>query len=315
MEPTVQLRDAGSPEVVRDALAGGGYLADDALATVVFLALRLQRPLLLEGPAGAGKTELALALARISGAPLVRLQCYEGIDVAQAVYEWDYRRQLLHLRAVEAVAAMDRVAAGSGSGVAGLEAELFDERFLIRRPVLQALSGSTGAPPPVLLIDEIDRGDEELEAYLLEALSTYSVTVPELGTIGAQVPPVVVLTSNRTRELHDALARRCIYHWLGHPERHLEIRILQRRCPEVSESLIEQVASVCEQLRALDLEKPPGVAESVDWTHALAALGARTLDGEAAARTIGTVLKNREDLQRAREVGVLRLTRSSRSGG
>lgn len=314
MERSVQLREIGSPEALRDALELGGYLADDALATVMFLALRLERPLLLEGPAGAGKTELALALARISGAPLVRLQCYEGIDVTQAVYEWDYRRQLLHLRAVEATAALEH-AEGPPSGVAGLEAELFDERFLIRRPVLAALSAAAGAPPPVLLIDEVDRGDEELEAYLLEALSTYSVTVPELGTIRAGVVPVVVLTSNRTRALHDALPRRCLYHWLAHPSREREVRIIQRRCPDLSPTLVEEVAAACEQLRALDLEKPPGVAESVDWANALIALGARSLDGDAAGRTLGVVLKNDDDVRRAADGGLRLVKGASTSGG
>src|SRR5437870_7533579 len=259
-------------EDVRDALAEHEYLADDGLATAVFLALRLQRPLLLEGEAGVGKTEVAKVLSRWTGGPLLRLQCYEGIDVAQAVYEWDYSRQLLHLRAAEL----------SGRGAAGadaadqVEGELYSERFLVRRPLLAAIAHGDGAPP-VLLIDEVDRADDEFEAFLLEILSDYSITVPELGTFHAEVPPVVVLTSNRTRDLHDALKRRCLYHWISHPDFERELAILRVRAPEVPETLARQVAAATEAVRSFELYKPPGVAEPIDWAMSLATLGRTTL--------------------------------------
>src|SRR3954466_12445350 len=246
------------PESVEDvlrALAEHSYLADEGLATAVFLSLRLRRPLLLEGEAGVGKTEVAKVLARWTGGDLLRLQCYEGIDVAQAVYEWDYSRQLLHIRAAE-------------TRGADVEDELFSERFLVRRPLLQALVHGSGAPP-VLLIDEVDRADDEFEAFLLEILSYYSVTVPELGTFHADVPPVVVITSNRTRDLHDALKRRCLYHWVDHPDLDREIEIVRLRVPEASAALARQVTVAAQRLRSSGLYKPPGVAETIDWARAM----------------------------------------------
>jgi MoxR-like ATPase len=264
----------------------------------VFLALRLRRPLFLEGEAGVGKTEVAKTVAAWTGARLLRLQCYEGIDVAQAVYEWDYSRQLLHLRAAEL--------SGTGAEVADrAEDELFSERFLIRRPLLQAIADAgDGGPPPVLLIDEVDRADDEFEAFLLEILSDYAVTVPELGTFRAVVPPVVVLTSNRTRDVHDALKRRCLYHWVEHPEFEREVQIVLRRVPEVTEDLARQVAEAVRRMRGLGLYKPPGVAETIDWAHALAILGHARLDASVVDRTLGTVLKYREDAERLRNSGL-----------
>jgi MoxR-like ATPase len=276
---------------VRDALAAHGYLADEGLATSVFLSLTLPRPLLLEGEAGVGKTEVAKVLARWTGGELVRLQCYEGIDASQAVYEWDYSRQLLHLRAVEA---------GGGEVV---EDELYSDRFLVRRPLLRAIDHPDGVPP-VLLVDEVDRADDEFEAFLLEILSDYAVTVPELGVLRASVPPVVILTSNRTRDVHDALKRRCLYHWIEHPDFERELAIVRLRAPEVDESLAREVAATVEQLRTLELYKPPGVAETIDWAQALARLGRTTLDEQAVTATLGTVLKYREDQERVRAHGV-----------
>src|SRR5262245_22086874 len=243
---------------VSAALAAHQYVADEGLATAIFLALRLGRPLLLEGEAGVGKTEVAKVLARWTGGELVRLQCYEGIDASQAVYEWDYSRQLLHLRAAEA---------GGGPVV---EDELYSERFLVRRPLLRAIAYDSPTPP-VLLVDEVDRADDEFEAFLLEILSDYAITVPELGTFTASRPPVVVVTPNRTRDVHDALKRRCLYHWIGHPDFERELAILRVRAPGVREELARQVAAAVEALRDLDLYKPPGVAETIDWAQAVAA--------------------------------------------
>ncbi|MBA2326570.1 MAG: MoxR family ATPase [Actinobacteria bacterium] len=276
-----------SVDEVRAALADHQYLADEGLATAIFLALTLRRPLLLEGEAGVGKTEVAKVLARWTGGELVRLQCYEGIDAGQAVYEWDYSRQLLHLRAVEA------------SGAKVVEDELYSEQFLVRRPLLRAIAYE-GTVPPVLLVDEVDRADDEFEAFLLEILSDYAITVPELGTFRAESPPVVVVTSNRTRDVHDALKRRCLYHWIGHPDFERELAILRVRAPEVPAELARQVARAVEAVRDVELYKPPGVAETIDWAHALAALGRREIDEAAVDLTLGTVLKYREDQERVR---------------
>nr|WP_203634511.1 MoxR family ATPase [Streptomyces sp. SID10815] len=264
-----------------------GYLVDDGLAVACFLALRLHRPVFCEGDAGVGKTALAAALAEALGAPLIRLQCHEGIDASQALYDWDFPRQLLHLRAAEAAGVAD---------AERLERELYDRRFLIARPLLRALQ----TQPSVLLVDEIDRADDEFEAFLLEVLSEFQVTVPELGTLRAEVPPVVVLTSNRTREVHDALKRRCLYHWFDHPGFARELAIVRRRLPKVSERLAEQVTALAQALRGQELLKPPGVAETLDWARALDALGADEADAELATATLGAVLKYREDIDRAR---------------
>jgi MoxR-like ATPase len=281
-----------SPAALADALASTGYLADEGLATAGFLALRLGRPLFLEGEAGVGKTAFAQALATATGAHFVRLQCYEGLDAAQALYDWDFPRQILHLRAAEA--------AGGRMDIDSLEAGLYDRRFLIARPLLQALEQS----PCVLLVDEVDRADDEFEAFLLEILSDAAITIPELGRIAAATPPLAVLTSNRTREVHDALKRRCLYHWVEHPEFAREVAILRSRLPSVTERLAAQVALAAGRMRDLDLIKPPGVAESIDWAGALVALGARTLDPDTAAATLGAVLKYREDAERVRSVGM-----------
>ena len=273
-----------SVEAVEQALAGEAYLADRGLATAVYLALAMQRPLLLEGEAGVGKTEVGKTLARLLDGELIRLQCYEGIDSAQALYEWDYAKQLLYARALQAGEVREQAS------------ELYGPDFLVERPLLRALRAG---PRAVLLIDEIDRADDEFEAFLLAVLSDFSVTVPELGTIAAAEPPVVVMTSNRTRELHDALKRRCLYHWIDFPSLEREVAIVRTRAPEVSEALARSVAEAVAQLRSLDLIKPPGVAEAIDWAHALALLGADGANGDAARESLGWALKNHEDLRRA----------------
>jgi MoxR-like ATPase len=277
-----------SPAELAGALEEQAYLADRGLATAMFLALSLHRPLLLEGEAGVGKTEAAKALAASFGVELVRLQCYEGIDAGQALYEWDYARQLLHIRALSERAAADDRAVE----------ELFGPRFLVERPLLKALRAGDGC---VLLIDEIDRADDEFEAFLLEVLSDFQVTVPEIGTIKADVPPPVVVTSNRTRELHDALKRRCLYHWIDYPTPEREAEIVRARAPEVAAELAAKVIGAVARLRSLDMAKPPGVAETIDWAHALSLLGATTLDRQAAADTLGSVVKDHDDLLLVRE--------------
>jgi len=273
-------------------LEATGYLADEAIATAAYLALAMGRPLFTEGEAGVGKTALATALAQATGRPLYRLQCYEGLEASQALYDWDFPRQMLHLRAAEA--------AGLTDDPDKLEASLYDRRFLVARPLLQALEDS----PSVLLIDEIDRADDEFEAFLLEMLSDFTISIPEIGTIRAITPPLVVLTSNRTREVHDALKRRCLYHWLDHPTYDREVAILRTRLPQITEQLAADVARAAGRLRQADLLKPPGVAEAMDWATALHVLGAREIDPERAAATLGAVLKYREDADRVKALGL-----------
>lgn len=314
MSTSSELRRPGSPEEVADALAATGYLADEGLATSLLLALRLRRPLFLEGEAGVGKTEVARALAEVMGSELIRLQCYEGIDASQAVYEWDYTRQLLHLRAAETAAAIARTPDGPGApGVDDLEDVLFSERYLIERPLLRAMRGANGAPP-VLLIDEVDRADDEFEAFLLEALSDFAVTVPELGTFTAAEPPVVVLTSNRTRDVHDALKRRCLYHWVEHPDLEREVRIVSSRVPDIPPHLARQVASLTQHFRQLGLYKPPGVAETIDWALALRTLGVDGVRPDALTATLGAVLKYREDQERVIGAGLPSLVEQALAG-
>jgi MoxR-like ATPase len=272
-------------------LAEHDYLAEQGLATALFCAVRLPQPLLLEGEAGVGKTQAAKALASMLDTPLIRLQCFEGIDASEALYEWNYPRQLLGIRLAEA----------RGSHLD--EESLFSREFLIERPLLQALE-HPGPNPAVLLIDEVDRADEEFEAFLFEMLAESSVTVPEIGTLRAQVPPVVILTSNRTRDLHDALKRRCLYHWIDYPDLAHATRIVRLRVPEAPTALVEQVAGAVQRLRGLDVQKPPGVAEAIDWVNAAMLLGIPVLDAETTDRTLGSVLKYREDQDVARAEGL-----------
>ena len=285
-----------SIDELESALTGASYLTDRGLSTALYLSLKLEKPLLLEGEAGVGKTEAAKAVAQAVGARLIRLQCYEGLDVAHAVYEWNYARQLLHIRAAQ-------------EGTVD-EAELFGPEFLIRRPLLEAVEATE---PVVLLIDEIDRADEEFEAFLLEVLSDFQITVPELGTIKAKQRPLVILTSNRTRELHDALKRRCLFHWIGHPSLEREIEIVKLRVPDVPERLAAEAAAFVAELRELDLQKPPGVAETIDWAQALTALGERELDVDNVQATLGSVLKYHEDLLSVRDETLAGLVAGARA--
>jgi MoxR-like ATPase len=279
------------PESIDDTLAllsRGDYVAERSLATAVFLALRMGRPLFLEGEAGVGKTEIAKVLAATLGRRLIRLQCYEGLDIASAVYEWNYPRQMIEIRLAEAAGTASREA---------LAQDLFSERFLIRRPLLQALEGEPGSAP-VLLIDELDRTDEPFEAYLLEVLSDFQITVPEIGTIKATQPPIVVLTSNRTREIHDAVKRRCLYHWVDYPSAAREREILARKVPEAPEKLSREVVAFVQKLRGMDLFKAPGVAETIDWSRALVELDRIALDPEIIDNTLGALLKYQDDIAR-----------------
>ena len=278
-----------SVDEVVDLLAANDYLCDRRLATAILVAMRINKPLFLEGEAGVGKTEAARALAAGLGSRLIRLQCYEGIDLAHAAYEWNYARQLLHIRLV-----------GEREDRARAEQDVFGPDFLLRRPLLDAIDNHDPVPP-VLLIDEIDRSDEEFEAFLLEILADYAISIPELGTIRAEHPPLVILTGNRTREVHDALKRRCLYHWIDYPDLEREVAIVRVRAPEVSERLGRQVAEVTQRLRGLDLYKVPGVAETVDWARALAALGHTEATSEALRETMGAAIKHQEDLQRGEE--------------
>ncbi len=287
-----------SIDALEVALGEQGYLPDRGLATALFLSLTLDKPLLLEGEAGVGKTEAAKAVAAALGARLIRLQCYEGLDVAHAVYEWNYARQLLHIRAAQ-----------EGTVV---EAELYGPEYLIRRPLLEAVECEEDV---VLLIDEIDRADEEFEAFLLEILSDFQITIPELGTVTAKRKPHAILTSNRTRELHDALKRRCLFHWIGHPTLAREIEIVQLRVPGVPERLAAEAAAFVRGLRGLDLAKPPGVAETIDWTRALAALGRDELDAATVEATLGSVLKYHEDVEAVRDETLQGLLAEARSAG
>ena len=277
----------GSVDEVVSGLAATGYLCDRRLATAILVALRIGKPLFLEGEAGVGKTEAARAMAAVLGARLIRLQCYEGIDLAHAAYEWNYARQLLHIRLL-----------GDGDDRARAERDIFGEEFLLRRPLLDAIDNHDPVAP-VLLIDEIDRSDEEFEAFLLELLADFAISIPELGTIRARRPPLVVLTGNRTREVHDALKRRCLYHWIDYPDLEREVAIVRVRAPEVSERLARQVTRVVQRLRGMDLYKLPGVSETVDWARSLAALGSDPADPATMAETLGAAVKYQEDLEPA----------------
>ncbi len=277
-----------SIEETTEMLESGDYLAGTALSTVLFLSLKMKRPLFLEGEAGVGKTEIAKVLAKTLDRPLIRLQCYEGLDVSSAVYEWNYPAQMLEIRLSEASGSTDRRA---------IESNIFSEKYLIRRPVLQAISAETGKAP-VLLIDELDRTDEAFEAFLLEVLSDFQVTIPELGTIKAKEPPVVIITTNRTREVHDALKRRCLYHWVDYPKAAQELEIIRRKVPGCNESLSREIVAYVQKLRTIDLFKNPGVAETIDWATALTELDRLALDPETISDTLGTLLKYQDDIAR-----------------
>lgn len=286
-----QAAEIDSPQTLINALEGAGYLAELGLATSLFLNMRLPQPLLLEGEAGVGKTQAAKSIADLLDTPLIRLQCYEGIDASEALYEWNYPRQLLSIR----------VAESQGQDIG--EETLFGRDYLIDRPLLQALEHK-GPNPAVLLIDEVDRADEEFEAFLFEMLAECTVTVPELGTLRATQPPIVILTSNRTRDLHDALKRRCLYHWIDYPGLEHATRIVHMRLPDANEKLVAQIAGAVQRLRSLDLQKPPGIAEAIDWAHAAQLLGIQNLNGDDVMRTLGSVLKYREDQDAAIDQGV-----------
>lgn len=289
-----------SVDEVRELFASGDYVADRSLAVAVHLAISLGRPLFLEGEAGVGKTEVAKVLAAALDSELIRLQCYEGLDVSHAVYEWDYARQMLAIRLIEAK---------GESGDIGVS-DIMSRDFLVARPLLRAIELASSGFRPVLLIDELDRADEEFEAYLLEILSDFQVSIPEVGTIKADTPPIVVITSNRTREIHDALKRRCIYHWLDYPDFEREVRIIRTKMPDVEERLARELAAAMERLRSYDLFKPPGVAETLDWAAALKVLGAGSLSVELVDETMGVVLKYREDVDQVRSAGLETLTAS-----
>ena len=303
--------DPGFPDVdtVVAALRAEDYIAERDLATAIYLSLRMGKPIFLEGEPGVGKTEVAKALSRCLGSELIRLQCYEGLDVSTAVYEWNYRRQLLQLRGLEA--------AGAG-GAAGTDAraavdDVFSADFLLERPLLRAVRQSRrGQPPPVLLIDELDRADEEFEAYLLEILADFQITIPEIGTVAAERPPVAVVTSNRTREVHDALKRRCLYHWIDFPDYEKEVQIVLRRVPEAPEHFAAEIVRLVQALREEDLFKQPGVAETLDWTNALIALDRETLSDDILRDTLGVLLKYQDDLDKIDDEAVRRLLRKSK---
>jgi MoxR-like ATPase len=304
-DPVVAGRTFETVDQLEAALRGEKYITDRSLATTLFLTLRLRKPLLLEGEAGVGKTEIAKVLASILDVPLIRLQCYEGLDASAAIYEWDYPRQMLYLRTLEATGGIDQMAA---------RRDLFSDEFLLKRPLLQAIDASHDKSP-VLLIDEVDRADQELEAFLLELLSDFQVTVPELGTIRAEHNPIVILTSNRTREIHDALKRRCLYYWIDFPTYQKEFRILSAKVPDASERLRTQICGFTQGLREVDLFKPPGMAETLDWATALLALGTTELSNESVDDTLGVILKYQEDVDRIRgdqaETLIERATRST----
>jgi MoxR-like ATPase len=288
IKETDSMNYPSSVQELTDTLRRGNYLADRGLATAMFVAISLQRPILLEGEVGVGKTEIAKVLSSVYGRKLIRLQCYEGIDTNQALYEWDYARQLLYIRAL------------SDRDVSGEEAveKLFGPRFLLERPLMQAVQAGDQA---VLLIDEVDRADDEFEAFLLEVLSDFQISIPEVGTIKAEHPPLVVLTSNRTRDLHDALKRRCMYHWIGYPDPDREVEIVTVQAPEVSHTLATKVVTAVNRLRQMDLAKPPGVAETIDWSRTLAFLGETTLTPQVAGTTLGSIVKDRDDLELVRD--------------
>ena len=279
----------GSIDQTQALLAAADYVADRRLATAVFLALELGRPLFLEGEAGVGKTELAKALAKGLGRPLIRLQCYEGLDVASAVYEWNVQRQMTAIRIAEASGETRKEV---------LERDLFSAHYLVKRPILQALESAAGAAPPVLLIDELDRADEPFEAYLLEVLSDFQVTIPELGVVRATKPPVVVVTSNRTREIHDAIKRRCLYHWVDYPSAARELEIVRLKAPGAAQALSREVVAFVQRLRTMDLYKAPGVAETIDWTRSLLVLDTLALDPQTVSDTLGVLLKYQDDIAR-----------------